>query len=280
VEIPADPYQIQSSTTAFLNSDYASADTRDDTTDDTRDDVLKQKTSAAQPHSKFLDFLRPFRLQFAPLILRPRIRGRWNATTERRKVAVYQNRAMALAFSLLHVAPLAGAITLLVLQWTSYWVSNKDDYSSALQFAAKTHELVMQASIVDILLGFLRTGLVDGLLPLGTLTGALQPTQLSYLWSLDFFSIFQTRTLHKWHKVFFVIVIFVLFALTALVGPSSAVLMIPRAGSSRIYWDRTEYATGSIETIYPARNFSAARFDKYVLCRDATKRVLTQTQRL
>jgi hypothetical protein len=249
-----------------LNGDDTSVDTHDDTTEDARDDVLKQKTSAAQPHSKFLDFLRPFRLQFAPLILRPRIRGRWNATTERRKVAVYQNRAMALAFNLLHVAPLAGAITLLVLQWTNYWVSGRDDYSSALQFAAKVHELVMQASIVELLLCLVRTGLIDSFLPLGTLSGIIQPTQLSYLWSLDFVSIFRSRTNKRRQKVVLIVAIPVLFALTALVGPSSAVLMIPRAGSPRIVRDKMIYAKESNEALHPSRNFSAARFDLYVRC--------------
>jgi hypothetical protein len=262
VEISADPYQIQSSTTAFLNSDYASADTRDDTTDDTRNDVLKQKTSATQPHSKFLDFLRPFRLQLVASILRFCTSRRWNAITERRKVAIYQNRAIAGAFSLLHVTPLAGAITLLVFQWTSYWVSLTNDYSSMLQFAAKAHELAMQASIVEILLCLVRIGLIDGLLPLGTLSGAIQPTQLSYIWSLDYLSIFRSRAFQGWQKVVFVVALPVLVALTALVGPSSAVLMIPHAGKPRVIFDETVWGSQPTEVVYP-RNVSAPKLDRY-----------------
>ncbi|OAK93773.1 hypothetical protein IQ06DRAFT_91316 [Phaeosphaeriaceae sp. SRC1lsM3a] len=57
------------------------------------------------------------------------------------------------------------------------------------------------------------------------------------------------------------------FALTALVGPSSAVLMIPRAGSPRILSDEMKYAAESVEATYPPRNFSAARFEMCVLYR-------------
>ena len=58
---------------------------------------------------------------------------------------------MASLNSLLHVIPLAVAGTLLGLHWSEYWVGVSDDAPS-LQFAAKVHELLMQASLVDVLL--------------------------------------------------------------------------------------------------------------------------------
>lgn len=242
-----------------------SVNTRDDTSGDAQSGPASLMKTPAQSHSKLLEFLRQFRLQSAASIWRLCTGGRWNAKTECRKVAIHQNRTVAATHILLHVAPLAGAITLLVFQWTNYWVSDKGDYSSTLQFAAKVHELVMQPSIVEVLLSHVRTGLIDGLLPLGTLSAAIQPTQLSYLWSLNFLSIFRTHTIQKWQRVGFIIAVPVLFALTALVGPSSAVLTIPRASSPRILSDEMKYAAESVEATYPPRNFSAARFEMCVL---------------
>jgi hypothetical protein len=43
----------------------------------------------------------------------------------------------------------------------------------------------MQASIIEFPLSLIRTGLVDALLPLDILSGAMQAKNLSYLWSLD-----------------------------------------------------------------------------------------------
>lgn len=225
------------------------------------DDTASAKSTSAPSRTKLRDFIRQFRLQSASSILARCMGSRWNADTEPRKVAVHQNRTIAALHSLLHIVPLSGAIILLVFQWTNYWVSPKDDYSSALQFAAKVHELFMQASIIEILLGLIRTRLVDGLLPFGVLSGAMQPTHVSYLWSLDYLSIFRSRAFRGWWKMLFAVALPLLIALTALVGPSSAVLMIPRRGSPRTFSDRSLYANTTDENTYPTRNISAASLE-------------------
>jgi hypothetical protein len=43
----------------------------------------------------------------------------------------------------------------------------------------------MQASIIEVPLSLIRTGLVDVLLPLVILSGVMQAKNLSNLWSLD-----------------------------------------------------------------------------------------------
>lgn len=135
-----------------LHGSYASLPDSDDLHDSSTDDARHEKTSSSQKYAKLIDTLRHLRVQFV-VSLFAHIRGaRWNADTEYRKVAVYKNRTVAAAHSLLHIIPLAGASTLLVFQWTSLWVSRTDDYSTALQFAAKIHELAMQASLVETLL--------------------------------------------------------------------------------------------------------------------------------
>ena len=107
----------------------------------------------------------------------------------------------------------------------------------------------MQATIVEVLLSIIRPGLVDYLLPLSTLSGAMQPTQLSYLWIFDYASLFRTRIVVGWQKVVFVMAIPVLFTLTALAVPSNAVLMNPRAGSPWTDLDDTKYVVVTTEAV-------------------------------
>lgn len=181
-----------------------------------------------------------------------RFSGRWKANTEHRKIAMHQSRAIAAAYSLLHMIPLAAAITLLSFQFAKAWVGYANDYSTALQFAAKFHELVMQASLVEVLLCLIRTGMVDSLVPLGALSGAIQATQLSYLWSLDFFSIFTSRALEGWRRVIFLVAVPTLITLISVVGPSSAVLMIPRPNSPRVLPSVLDHVNASRGALYPS----------------------------
>ncbi|KAF2856448.1 hypothetical protein T440DRAFT_512484 [Plenodomus tracheiphilus IPT5] len=225
-------------------SSYTSLSGSDDTSD---------TANGSSTHTRSRDLLRPFRLQFLASIS-GRCVGR-SSKREHRKVAIYQDRALAAGHSLLHLIPLGGAVTLLVFQWTNYWVSFDNDNSTSLQFAAKLHELSMQASIVEVLLSVVRNRLIGDFVPLGALSAAIHATQVSYLWSLDFFSISKSQALSAWRRILFMMAIFALLGLTSLVGPSSAVLMIPRPGSPRTVPDRTEtrYWNGSVDTLYPSR---------------------------
>jgi hypothetical protein len=185
-------------------------------------------SSTRRQNSKFQDFLRHIRLLLPTLP--------WKTTFERRKVAAYQSRRMAVLNSLLHVIPLAVAGTLLGLHWSKYWVGPVSDDATSLQFAAKVHELLMQASLVDILLYIIRSQALNGYLPLGALAGAAQASQLSYLWSLDFFSalLAPSRAFKLQHKMFFMLSTSALLFMTAVVGPSSAILMISRPGMTHV----------------------------------------------
>jgi hypothetical protein len=191
--------------------------------------------STRRQNSKFQDFLRHVRLLLPTLP--------WKTTVEQRKVAVYQSRRMAALNSLLHVIPLAVAGNLLGLHWSKYWVGPVSDDATSLQFAAKAHELLMQASLIDTLLYIIRSQALNGYLPLGALAGAAQAPQLSYLWSLEFFSaIFAPRrTFKQRHKIGFVLSTSALLFMTAVVGPSSAVLMISRPGMAHVKNSTTYY---------------------------------------
>jgi hypothetical protein len=214
------------------------------------DERTGTKATSRRRGSKFRDWLRQARLQ---LLLFDFLRFKSSKfRTERRKIAMYHSQRMATLHTFFHLIPLSGAIALLALHWTRYWTSNDPPDSTSLQFVAKLHELLMQFSIVEVTLCVIRTEAIHGFVPLGALSGIVQTTQLSYLWSLDFLSIITSSTLRGWRKFMFVVVIPALLALTALVGPSSAVLMIPRPGSSDVVWVVTRYLNHSLETLYPS----------------------------
>jgi hypothetical protein len=213
----------------------------------------KEKDGALVPSEQydltFRDWLRQLRLQL--LFVGFSGAFTWNSRAERPKIAMHRSRRMAVLHGLIHLLPLCGAITLLVFHWTQYWVDFKFSSSTALQFMAKLHETLMQASIVEIMLHIIRTEAVRGFVPLGALSSVAQTTQLSYLWSSDFVSMIASSTLQGWRKLFICTAIPTLLILTALVGPSSAVLMIPRPGSQYIYDIDTRYFSKSYHQ-YPS----------------------------
>jgi hypothetical protein len=152
---------------------------------------------------------------------------------------------------LLHVIPLRSAITLLALFWTTYWIGREPVALTALQYVAKFYEILMQASLVDILVYFIRSQALQGYIPLGALSAAAQASQLSYLWSLDFVSALGSRNLNLWRRVSFGLVVSTLLVMITIVGPSSAVLMNPRPGMVNINATTLRYPNVSEESLYP-----------------------------
>jgi hypothetical protein len=159
---------------------------------------------------------------------------------------------MAALRSLLHLVPLGGAIALLILNWTQYFVGTHFSGATTLQFLAKFHELLMQTSIVELVICIIRTQAVNGFIPLGALSASMQAFQVSYLWSLDYVSAITSKAFYGWRKAAFVIAIPLLIFLTALVGPSSAILMIPRPGTPRELGSLVFYPNASQENMFPS----------------------------
>jgi hypothetical protein len=160
---------------------------------------------------------------------------------------------MAALNSLLHFVPVSGALVLLVLFWTQYWVGGNSDNGTSLQFVAKLHELLMQASLVDILLHVIRFQAISGYVPLGALSGAAKAPQLSYLWSLDFLSAILSPAFRARRKVAFILSTLGLLLMTAVVGPSSAVLMIPRPDMPHTNRTVVRYSNVTESSIFPVR---------------------------
>jgi hypothetical protein len=211
-------------------------------------DVSRRAPSQLGP--KIGDVLRQNRLQ----IFRSLFSQSPKRHHEPRKVAMFRSRRIAAFHCLLHMVPLGGAITLLVLRWTQYCISSNPPNATTLQFVAKFHELLMQVSVVEIMLSIVRSEATQGFVPLGTLSGAIQSTQLSYLWSFDFLSMFTSDAFcgRGWHKAGMIVAIPILLISTALVGPSSAILMIPEPGCT-IWATSGLYISEPLESFFPTR---------------------------
>ena len=158
----------------------------------------------------------------------------WKASlsksTEEPKVAIYKDRKAALLHACLHLVPMSAALALMILNIRSYFVGGISPTKvTALQFSAKLLEILMQASLAAILFGLVRHELVGGRnLPLGSILAPLHITDISYLWSLNHWGSLTSQDPRGWRKLSLLVIIPATIILAALVGPSSAVLMIPR----------------------------------------------------
>jgi len=198
-----------------------------------------------RPHMLIIyDLLRALKLQVLAHI------SKWTAPTEHRKICIYKNRRIAVLHSLIHLPPLIGAITLLTLNWMQYFIGTEFSESTTIQFVAKLHELLMQTSIAELILHIIRNQAVNYFLPLGALSALMQTFQISYLWSLDFWSAITSKTFDNRRKAVFIIVP-LLVILTTLVGPSSAVLMIPRSGVPRVVDTKWGWVPAPLDEMFP-----------------------------
>lgn len=157
------------------------------------------------------------------------------------KVAIHKNRKIALLRALIHIVPVGVALWEIIFNWNTYYVGSNVQNQALYQFGAKLHEMTAQASIAAVVFSFVRYEMSLGQgLPFGALFSGLQITQASYLWSLEFWgSIYSTNLLLR-RKISMPAVIVVAIFLAATVGPSSAILLIPRldywpAGSTDIW---------------------------------------------
>jgi len=106
---------------------------------------------------------------------------------EEKLPAIRKSRPKALLQASIHLVPVIICIFLLILNLRSYYLGKFEKWNSAFQFAAKLHELSMQASIAIVVLAYIRWQLtMIGSLPFGALFSMLQATQPSYLWSQEF----------------------------------------------------------------------------------------------
>ncbi|KAL8948895.1 MAG: hypothetical protein Q9222_004953 [Ikaeria aurantiellina] len=170
-----------------------------------------------------------------------------------KKVAISQNRIVALLRSMIHSAPVAVALLEIILNWNTYYIG-KSTYDQAFyQFVAKTHEVLIQASLSAILFSYIRAQLALGEgLPFGSLFTGLSVSRVSLLWSMEFWGSCQSTSLQVRRKIALLGLISLCIFLATACGPSSAVLLVPRhefwpAGRTNIW------INGSKEDIWPTQ---------------------------
>ncbi len=157
-------------------------------------------------------------------------------------------RSWSLVFvrNIVHVIPLAGAAVVCYLNLAGYYLGSSFENVAALQFAAKLHEIFMVASLGQIVLYTVRNELVsEGGLPFGALVSGLSISQLSYLWSIEFWASITASKFPWVRRVRLFVIVVICILLAATVGPSSAIAMIPRlgnwpAGRTHIWFNGTQ----------------------------------------
>ena len=144
------------------------------------------------------------------------------------KVAIRRNRTIALLRALVHIAPIGIALTEITLNWQGHYLGGNFLNISYYQFAAKGHELTIQASLGLIVFTYVRHHLVlENGLPFGALFSGFNVTQLGYLWSVEFWSAVTARSLTVWKRIGLMTIVVFTILLAAVAGPSSAILLIP-----------------------------------------------------
>ena len=88
---------------------------------------------------------------------------------------------------------------------------------------------MIQASISAVVFSCIRSELALGTgIPFGLLFSGLQITQISYLWSMEFWGSLRSGLWGTYRRLLLVFLIPLSIILATVCGPSSAVLLIPR----------------------------------------------------
>ncbi|KAL8628781.1 hypothetical protein Q9189_005509 [Teloschistes chrysophthalmus] len=161
------------------------------------------------------------------------------------KVAIRQSRLVAFLRTLVHVVPFGFSLFEIILNWKVYYVGTSPYNQANYQIIAKAHEIMIQASIAAIIFSALRRELALGNgLPFGLLFSGLQISQISYLWSMEFWGAVRTDCLRPVRKIALFALVAGGLLLAATSRPASAILLIPRqqlwpGGSTHIWVNAT-----------------------------------------
>lgn len=135
----------------------------------------RESTTLLSWHSRLFPFCRTLGLRILPAS---------TSSPEQPKVAIQHDCVNALIHCCIHVAPLTGAFVLIYLNLSWHYVSPDmpSESITALQFAAKLHEMIMVASLAAAFTSYTRHLLVsNGGLPFGVAFAHLQVMVLEAL---------------------------------------------------------------------------------------------------
>ncbi|KAL8849786.1 MAG: hypothetical protein Q9221_005269 [Calogaya cf. arnoldii] len=176
---------------------------------------------------------------------------------ERKKVAIDGRRGTSFLYCIPHIIPMMVTIVLLSLNvrgvyWQDLGQTNQSSILQALQYATKAHEIMIITSLTTIVVYRIQhdisspSGVPFGLLPAGFLFSSP-----NYAFSKASLGGATARSYDKGLSRYFPLslLLLVCFALTLVVGPSSAVTMIPRLA----WWDvptPTAFGTEYTDTVF------------------------------
>ncbi|KAL8690965.1 MAG: hypothetical protein Q9218_003703 [Villophora microphyllina] len=164
-----------------------------------------------------------------------------SADDEPEKVAVAQRRWIIVLYCFAHMIPVVITLVLLYLNirgiyWQDLGHPNQNSILQALQYAAKAHEVMIAASLAAIAIFRIQHDLTDrNGVPLGFLSAGFLLDSPTFILSRQFLGGVTARPHAGGPSRFFPlsILLTLCLGLTLVVGPSSAVAMIPRLD----WWD-------------------------------------------
>ena len=172
---------------------------------------------------------------------------------EKTKVAICRDRSVALLRALIHVVPLSVALCEIILNWNTFYVGSASYNQATYQLMAKIHEIMIQASISAVVFSCIRSEMALGSgIPFGLLFSGLQITQISYLWSMEFWGALRSGRWGTSRRWLLVLLIPLSIVLATTCGPASAVLLIPRLQ----YWpggNTDIWLNGTSDEIWPTQ---------------------------
>ena len=161
------------------------------------------------------------------------------------KVAIRKSRTQALMRAFIHIVPVCVALWEITINWNTYYLGATIRNQGYYQFGVKMHEMTAQASLAAIVFTYIRYEMSSGQgLPFGAMFSGLQISQASYLWSMEFWGSIYSKHLSIRRRITLILVVTSAIVLAAVVGPSSAILLIPRleywlAGATDIWLNVT-----------------------------------------
>ena len=149
---------------------------------------------------------------------------------------VIRGKYHGLRTSAVHIIPLILTFFILLINFLQvYWFppsgldngkTSPNTVQNSLQLAAKLYELFVVASLAGITLKVFKRQLVDNGVPLGLVSGAYRVGDVKYLTDLRYWSGFVTNK----GPLLLSILLLVNTVLSVLVGPASAILIVPALG--------------------------------------------------
>lgn len=211
--------------------------------------------SQAEPTSSSEPFFSRIRHSIKNIAFKFCITNGWHRT----KRAFGHERWRIFARCSIHIPPISISVTLPVLNISTIYyedpgAKHQNLQFNGLQFAAKLHEILVAASLSAVAINYIQYKLLHvsgGGLSLGGVLAGFQITNLSSvcspgLWSKSLTKGFRVR------RLLFALIVIILMIMVAVVGPSSAILILPAIDGGRF---PTKYPTpGVTRKTYNCKN--------------------------